>query len=248
MRTTAAFAASPPLLVVGLALVAQRARRATSMCTPAANFKPVNDRRDAVRRRRRRRSAHRVVTNNFKRSVFLKPIDPAELPRTDRQSRRRPNLDALSAINAQFVLTGRAQRGGDGRLKTDFRLWDVATGQAGRRAAICHRRRQFAPRRASHLRRDVHPHHRRKGLFRHARRLRRRDGTDGPSPQAPRDHGSGRRQRALSDARRRSRRDAALLALLAGRHLYGLRRRRPQGVRCSTSRAASARPSAIFPA
>ena len=33
------------------------------------------------------------------------------------------------AINAQFVVTGRSGRSADGRLQTEFRLWDVATGQ-----------------------------------------------------------------------------------------------------------------------
>ena len=41
--------------------------------------------------------------------------------------------------------------------------------------------------------------------------------------QAARHHGSGRRQRALSDARRRTRAHAAVFALDPGDHLYGLR-------------------------
>ncbi|HMK88706.1 MAG TPA: Tol-Pal system beta propeller repeat protein TolB [Methylocystis sp.] len=63
-----------------------------------------------------------VVVNDFSRSVLLKPI---EAPGADAGNPDAPpNLDALRAINAQFVLTGRAQRGG-----AEFRLFDVTTGQ-----------------------------------------------------------------------------------------------------------------------
>src|ERR1700690_2535034 len=76
------------------------------------------------------RTVTSVINNNFKRSVFLKPVDGSsvaggEIANPD----QTPNLDAFRAINAQFVLTGRSQRGGDGRLKTDFRLFDVTTGE-----------------------------------------------------------------------------------------------------------------------
>ena len=38
-------------------------------------------------------------------------------------------MDSWRALNAQFVVTGRSGRSADGRLQTEFRLWDVATGQ-----------------------------------------------------------------------------------------------------------------------
>ena len=70
-----------------------------------------------------------VTLNNFKRSVFLKPVDAASLPAGAAPPDQTPNLDAFRALNAQFVLTGRSQRAGDGRLKTEFRLFDVTTGE-----------------------------------------------------------------------------------------------------------------------
>ncbi|MEX2036320.1 MAG: Tol-Pal system protein TolB, partial [Xanthobacteraceae bacterium] len=48
---------------------------------------------------------------------------------------RIANIDAVPrfadwrTINAQALVTGRMTRQSDGRLKTEFRLWDVAAGQ-----------------------------------------------------------------------------------------------------------------------
>ncbi len=67
-----------------------------------------------------------VVNNNFKRSVFLRPIEPGI---AQGGSPDQPDLGAYKAASAQFVLTGRSVRAGDGRLKTEFRLFDVTTGE-----------------------------------------------------------------------------------------------------------------------
>lgn len=66
-----------------------------------------------------------VATNNFKRSVFLNPVESTVAPSSPDQ----PDLGAYKAAGAQFVLTGRSTRAGDGRLKTEFRLFDVTTGE-----------------------------------------------------------------------------------------------------------------------
>ena len=68
-----------------------------------------------------------VISNNFKRSVFLVPVDPATFPEQIAAPDQPPRLDAWRTVNAQFVLSGRAQR--EGRLRTEFRLWDVASGE-----------------------------------------------------------------------------------------------------------------------
>ena len=70
-----------------------------------------------------------VVTNNFKRSVFLKPVDPHSFVEHISNPDEPPRFDAWKMINAQFVMVGRTGRGSDGRLKTSFRLWDVSSGQ-----------------------------------------------------------------------------------------------------------------------
>ncbi|MDB5572154.1 MAG: tolB [Hyphomicrobiales bacterium] len=70
-----------------------------------------------------------VVTNNFRRSVFLQPLDSKTFVETISNPDQPPNMDSWRMINAQYVVTGRTGRGADGRLRTEFRLWDVATGQ-----------------------------------------------------------------------------------------------------------------------
>jgi TolB protein len=69
-----------------------------------------------------------VVTNNFKRSVFLAPVDPASFAEHITDPDQPPHADAWRTTNVQFVATGRAGRAADGRLQSEFRLWDVSTG------------------------------------------------------------------------------------------------------------------------
>jgi len=69
-----------------------------------------------------------IITNNFHRSVFLSPIDPKTFVEQIANPDQPPQMDSWRMINAQFVVTGRVSRAGDGRLQTEFRLWDVATG------------------------------------------------------------------------------------------------------------------------
>lgn len=70
-----------------------------------------------------------VITDNFRRSVYLAPIDQRSFVDRNPNPDAPPNLDAWRSINAQYVVVGRTGRGPDGRLRTEFRLWDVATGQ-----------------------------------------------------------------------------------------------------------------------
>ena len=70
-----------------------------------------------------------IMTNNFSRSVFLQPVDPKTFVDRTTNPDQPPQMDAWRVVNAQFVVTGRGQRTGDGRLKSEFRLWDVSTGQ-----------------------------------------------------------------------------------------------------------------------
>lgn len=70
-----------------------------------------------------------IITNNFARSVFLQPIDSKRFAQQISNPDQAPQMDAWKMINAQFVVTGRAGRGPDGRMRTEFRLWDVTNGQ-----------------------------------------------------------------------------------------------------------------------
>jgi TolB protein len=70
-----------------------------------------------------------VITNNLKRSGLFAPIDPAAFIEKIRDVDQAPQFASWKQINAQALVTGRAARQSDGRLKADFRLWDVGSGQ-----------------------------------------------------------------------------------------------------------------------
>jgi TolB protein len=69
-----------------------------------------------------------VITNNLRRSGYFAPIDPAAYIERITNPDMTPNFKSWSAINAQALVTGRAQREA-GRVKAEFRLWDVLAGQ-----------------------------------------------------------------------------------------------------------------------
>ncbi len=70
-----------------------------------------------------------VITNNLKRSGLFAPIDQAAYIERITNIDAPPQFQNWKTINAQALVTGRMTRQGDGRLKAEFRLWDVATGQ-----------------------------------------------------------------------------------------------------------------------
>jgi TolB protein len=70
-----------------------------------------------------------VITNNLRRSGLFAPIDPAAFIEHITNIDVAPQFPSWKQINAQDLVTGRVTRQGDGRLKAEFRLWDVATGQ-----------------------------------------------------------------------------------------------------------------------
>jgi TolB protein len=75
------------------------------------------------------RNVTQVITANLRRSGLFAPIDPAAY------IERIANIDSLPrfadwrTINAQALVTGRLTRQTDGRLKAEFRLWDVFSGK-----------------------------------------------------------------------------------------------------------------------
>src|SRR5215211_5097911 len=70
-----------------------------------------------------------VITNNLKRSGLFAPIDQAAFIERITNIDTAPQFNSWKQINAQFLVTGRMTRQGDGRLKAEFRLWDVNTNQ-----------------------------------------------------------------------------------------------------------------------
>jgi TolB protein len=75
------------------------------------------------------RTVTQVITNNLGRSGLFAPIDPAAYIERIANFDAVPRFPDWRAINAQALVVGRVYRQGDGRIKADFRLWDVFAGQ-----------------------------------------------------------------------------------------------------------------------
>jgi TolB protein len=75
------------------------------------------------------RLVSQVINSNLKRSGLFAPIDPAAFIEKIVNVDAVPRFPDWRAINAQALVTGRMTRQGDGRLRAEFRLWDVFGGQ-----------------------------------------------------------------------------------------------------------------------
>ncbi|MFO1060472.1 MAG: Tol-Pal system beta propeller repeat protein TolB [Dongiaceae bacterium] len=67
----------------------------------------------------------RVVSADLERSGLFKPIDKRAFIQTPESLRAAPQFADWRNINAQALVTGGVERQPDGKLKVDFRLWDV---------------------------------------------------------------------------------------------------------------------------
>ena len=70
-----------------------------------------------------------IITANLQRSGLFVPIDPSAFIEKITNFDTVPNFNSWRTINAQALITGRVTRQSDGRLKAEFRLWDVLAGQ-----------------------------------------------------------------------------------------------------------------------
>jgi TolB protein len=70
-----------------------------------------------------------IITANLKGCGLFLPIDPAAFIEHLASVDNVPNFPNWRTINAQFLVAGRVSRQPDGRLKAEFRLWDVLAGQ-----------------------------------------------------------------------------------------------------------------------
>jgi TolB protein len=70
-----------------------------------------------------------IINGNLKRSGLFVPIDPAAFLEKVVNPDAQPRFPDWRAINAQALVTGRTTRQPDGRLKAEFRLWDVFANQ-----------------------------------------------------------------------------------------------------------------------
>ncbi|MCT8988991.1 Tol-Pal system beta propeller repeat protein TolB [Chelativorans sp. SCAU2101] len=70
-----------------------------------------------------------VVAADLRRSGLFAPIDKAAFIEKVSNPDVAPRFEDWKVINAQAVVTGRVTREPDGRLRTEFRLWDTFAGQ-----------------------------------------------------------------------------------------------------------------------
>ena len=157
------------------------------------------------------RNVTQVITANLQRSGLFAPIEQAAY------LERISNIDTVRfadwrTINAQALVTGRLAQT-EGRLTAQFRLWDVFAGQQ-----LDGKQYNTTPdnwRRIAHIISDAIYERLtgEKGYFDSRVVFVDEIRAEGSPRQAARTDGSGRRQRALPHARRRSGADAAVLVV-----------------------------------
>ncbi|MEX0852942.1 MAG: Tol-Pal system beta propeller repeat protein TolB, partial [Bauldia sp.] len=70
-----------------------------------------------------------VVAADLGRSGLFLPLDQATFVQKTADPQQTPRFADWQVINAQALVTGAVARQADGRLRADFRLWDVFAGQ-----------------------------------------------------------------------------------------------------------------------
>ncbi len=70
-----------------------------------------------------------VISNDLKRSGLFLPIDPASFPASQNSTDATPSFGEWRVTSAQALVVGGVGRQPDGKLRAEFRLWDVFAGQ-----------------------------------------------------------------------------------------------------------------------
>jgi len=66
-----------------------------------------------------------VISSNLNRSGLFRTLDPASFIERNLSINAGPNFAEWRVINAEALVVGQVERQNDGRLRVDFRLWDV---------------------------------------------------------------------------------------------------------------------------
>ncbi|MBA5777261.1 Tol-Pal system protein TolB [Stappia sp. F7233] len=70
-----------------------------------------------------------VITSDLQRSGLFRPLDPASFIEQGLSVSAVPNFGSWRPIGAQALVVGGVTQQPDGRLRADFRLWDVFAGE-----------------------------------------------------------------------------------------------------------------------
>ncbi len=73
--------------------------------------------------------ATQIVSADLERSGLFKPVDPAAFIERAASVDAPPRFENWRVLNAQALLVGRVTETGDGRLRGEYRLWDVFSGR-----------------------------------------------------------------------------------------------------------------------
>jgi TolB protein len=74
------------------------------------------------------RTVTEIITNNLRHSGLFAPIDPNAFIERVNNFDAVPRFPDWRTINAQALVVGRVNRDGGGRIRAEFRLWDVIAG------------------------------------------------------------------------------------------------------------------------
>jgi len=69
----------------------------------------------------------KVVTNDLKNSGLFAPIDSGAFIESDKALGLRPRFTDWRLIDARFLVRGKTEIDNEGRMRAEFRLWDVMT-------------------------------------------------------------------------------------------------------------------------
>ncbi|MCW2306194.1 Tol-Pal system beta propeller repeat protein TolB [Rhodobium gokarnense] len=75
------------------------------------------------------RNITNVISNDLKNSGLFKPLDPASFIQKNPDVGQPPRFGDWRVIDAQALVVGAVTQQPDGRLKVEFRLWDVFAGE-----------------------------------------------------------------------------------------------------------------------
>jgi len=70
-----------------------------------------------------------IIASDLRRSGLFLPLDPATFTQVALGGDQVPRFAEWGALNAQALVTGAIARQADGRLRAEYRLWDVFAGQ-----------------------------------------------------------------------------------------------------------------------
>ncbi|MEK9971204.1 MAG: Tol-Pal system beta propeller repeat protein TolB [Ferrovibrio sp.] len=122
------------LALVALAMIAPPVQAAVEIDITRGNFKPVpiaiSD-FDAENPQALKigTDVARVIRADLERSGLFKPVDPKAHIQSPAQMRVQPRFGDWRVINVDALVNGRVEMQSDGRLRGEFRLWDVAAEQ-----------------------------------------------------------------------------------------------------------------------